>query len=44
MELLKGRPANESNRLPKEIRVYDLLDKLDVEYYRVFVYFCFYFH
>lgn len=35
MELLKGRPANESNRLPKEIRVYDLLDKLDVEYYRV---------
>lgn len=35
MELLKGRPGETGDRLPKEIRVYDLLDKLDVEYYRV---------
>lgn len=34
MELIKGRPANESDRLAKEIRVYDLLDKLGMEYYR----------
>lgn len=35
MELIKGRPANANGRLPKEIRVYDLLDKLNVEYQRV---------
>ena len=35
MELLKGRPANESDRLPKENRVYNLLDRLGGEYYRV---------
>ena len=35
MELLMGRPENESNRLPKETRVYDLLDKLNIEYHRV---------
>jgi len=35
MELLKGRPADISDRLPKEIRVYDLLDKLGVDYDRV---------
>jgi Ala-tRNA(Pro) deacylase len=34
VELIKGRPANESDRLAKEIRVYDLLDKLGMEYYR----------
>lgn len=34
MELIKGRPSNESDRLAKEIRVYDLLDKLGMEYYR----------
>lgn len=34
MELIKGRPANESDRLAKEIRIYDLLDKLGMEYYR----------
>ena len=34
MELIKGRPANEADRLDKEIRVYDLLDKLGMEYYR----------
>lgn len=26
MELIKGRPADETGRLEKEIRVYDLLD------------------
>ena len=35
MELIKGRPENTSKRLAKEIRVYDLLDKLNVEYHRV---------
>ena len=35
MELLQGRPLNTDGRLDKEIRVYDLLDKLDVSYQRV---------
>lgn len=35
MELLTGRPENTNDRLPKEIRVYDLLDKLNIEYHRV---------
>lgn len=35
MELLKGRPENANNRLAKEIRVYDFLDKLNVSYHRV---------
>ena len=34
MELIKGSPADETGRLEKEIRVYDLLDKLGMEYYR----------
>ena len=34
MDLIKGRPANEADRLDKEIRVYDLLDQLGMEYYR----------
>ncbi len=34
MELIKGRPADETGRLEKEIRVYDLLDKLGMEYSR----------
>lgn len=34
MELIKGRPENEEGRLDKEIRVYDLLDSLGMEYYR----------
>ena len=34
MELFKGRPLNESGRLPREIRTYDYLDKLCIEYYR----------
>ena len=35
MELVKGRPETEEGRLPKEIRVYDLLDQLGIEYWRV---------
>jgi Ala-tRNA(Pro) deacylase len=35
MELQKGRPQEIEGRLPKEIRTYDFLDKLGVEYYRV---------
>ena len=33
MELIKGRPADETGRLEKEIRVYDLLDKLGLNIY-----------
>ena len=32
MELQKGRPADTAGRLEKEIRTYDLLDRLGVEY------------
>ena len=35
MKLENGRPADVSTRLPKEIRVYDLLDRLKVEYQRI---------
>jgi Ala-tRNA(Pro) deacylase len=35
MELLTGRPENCQGRLPKEIRVYDLLDSLQIEYQRI---------
>ena len=35
MELQKGRPENTDNRLYKEIRVYDFLDKLGVQYQRI---------
>lgn len=35
MELQKGRPTDEIGRLAKEIRVYDFLDKLNVEYHRI---------
>ena len=35
MELCKGRPQNPEGRLPKEIRVYDLLDSLGIDYVRV---------
>ncbi len=34
MELYKGRPKNTEGRLEKEIRVYDLLDSLGIEYLR----------
>lgn len=35
LELRKGRPQDESGRLEKEIRTYDLLDSLGIEYERV---------
>jgi len=35
MILQQGRPANCAGRLPKEIRVYDLLDALAVPYQRI---------
>lgn len=34
MELVNGRPADETGRLEKEIRVYDLLDSLGISYQR----------
>ncbi|SCY47983.1 Ala-tRNA(Pro) deacylase [Lachnospiraceae bacterium XPB1003] len=34
MELFKGRPENIEGRLPREIRTYDYLDKLGIEYLR----------
>ena len=34
MELYKGRPEDVSGREEREIRVYDLLDKLGIEYLR----------
>ena len=34
MELLHGRPTSTEGRLDKEMRVYDLLDKLGIEYER----------
>jgi len=35
MELTNGRPATNEGRLEKEIRCYDLLDELGVEYQRI---------
>lgn len=35
MILEQGRPENWVQRLPKEIRVYDLLDSLDISYQRI---------
>lgn len=35
MELQKGRPENIEGRLEKEIRTYDLLDSIGVEYWRI---------
>ena len=32
MELLCGRPASGEGRLAKEMRVYDLLDRLGIAY------------
>ena len=34
MELLSGRPENMEGRLPREVRTYDLLDELGIEYMR----------
>ena len=35
MELMHGRPETNEGRLPKEIRVYDFLDNLGVDYMRI---------
>ena len=35
LKIEKGRPADISDRLPKEIKVYDYLDGLGIEYDRV---------
>lgn len=35
MELVKGRPLDETNRLKKEIETYDFLDSLGIEYDRI---------
>ena len=35
MQLVNGRPENCSERLPKEVRVYDLLDSLGISYQRI---------
>ena len=34
MELYNGRPADVSGRLPREIRTYDFLDKIGIDYLR----------
>ena len=35
MQLINGRPADTTGRLPKELRVYDFLDALGITYQRV---------
>ncbi len=35
LELFNGRPTSNAGRLDKEIRVYDLLDSLQIEYQRI---------
>ena len=35
MKLENGRPSDLSGRLPKEVRTYELLDRLDVAYQRI---------
>ena len=35
MELMKGRPEDISGRLEKEVRVYEFLDSLEMEYDRI---------
>ena len=32
--LYEGRPADETGRLPREIRTYDLLDRLGIPFWR----------
>ena len=34
MELYRGRPQNTEGRLDREIRTYDFLDSLDIDYLR----------
>ena len=36
LTLTKGRPVTNDGRLEKEIRTYDLLDSLEIEYERVY--------
>ena len=33
MELFTGRPADTTGRLPREVRTYDYLDSLGIEYW-----------
>ncbi len=35
MDLVNGRPEDHSGRLDKEIRVYDLLDSIGIDYWRI---------
>ena len=35
LKLEKGRPADCAGRLGKEVRTYDFLDKLNIEYERI---------
>ncbi len=35
MQVYKGRPTDIENRLPKEVRVYELLDELKIDYDRI---------
>ena len=35
MKLVNGRPENPVGRLEKEIRTYDFLDKLKIDYQRI---------
>ena len=35
MDAVRGRPITRERRLDKEVRCYDLLDSLEVEYWRV---------
>ncbi len=35
LTLFKGRPEDETGRLDKEIRVYDMLDRLGIEFHRL---------
>ncbi len=35
LQIHKGRPEDEQDRLAKEIRTYDFLDHLGIEYYRI---------
>ncbi|MBQ9511908.1 MAG: prolyl-tRNA synthetase associated domain-containing protein, partial [Lachnospiraceae bacterium] len=34
MELFQGRPLDVTGRLPREVRVYDYLDRLNIPYER----------
>ena len=35
MDVFNGRPEDIDGRLPREVRVYDFLDELGIEYQRV---------